>query len=112
MHLEYKKVQYSIMYNATRFIFETALAHESGDPGVLCDDGKSRETVPLTAHTQHEHFYVILRKFSCYSKLHLASFFCLNNVRRNTFGTRMPQCSPIPSLYLKAQRREIVVQEA
>jgi hypothetical protein len=35
-----------------KFIFKTALAHESGGPGVLIDEKtevrKSRETVPLT----------------------------------------------------------------
>jgi hypothetical protein len=36
-----------------KFIFKTALAHESGDPGVLFAEKtagrKSRETVPLTS---------------------------------------------------------------
>jgi hypothetical protein len=43
------KIEYLREY---KFIFKTALAHESGDPGVLfaekTEGQKSRETVPLS----------------------------------------------------------------
>jgi hypothetical protein len=44
------------------FIFDTALAHESGGPGVLIDEKnegrKYRETVPLKRHYQKEKYCI------------------------------------------------------
>jgi hypothetical protein len=53
-------------------IFETALAHESGDPGVLfakkSEGRKSLDTVPLIAH-------IAVLKAKTYPSLQLASNF-------------------------------------